>query len=241
MSYSPKFTSISSVAAMTGETINGESDPNSSQVIEWIQQVEAEMNSKGYATESLTGVIMDVPEGNAEYTDILARSWIYDNASQYTGGLIVALPNTPFISVANVQRNLQGYTQDANWEDLTEGPADGSDFLIIKSKYKAGLRGIGLFFYQKAPKSGYQRLKLDYVWGYDLPSNVLNEYATAKVSLMLLYSKYMRKEPVFNLNIAGLRTELNEFTGVHKFIIDRIEQIEQDWLPNQYTGIAKIP
>lgn len=241
MSYNPVYTNLAAVSAMTGEDIDGESDPNSIQVLEWIEQVEEEMNSKGYATESLTSVIMDVPKGNADYTKVLSRSWIYDDASQYAGGLVVALPNTPFISVANVQRNLQGYTQDASWEDLTEGPADGSDYLIIKRKYKAGLRGIGLFFYQKAPKAGYQRLKLDYVWGYNLPENVLKEYATAKVSVMLLYSKYMRKEPVFNLNIAGLRTDLNEFTGVHKHILDRIEQIEKDWFPNQYTGIAKVP
>lgn len=241
MSFVPEFTTIDLVKAMTGETIEDDSDPTETQVLEWIEQVEEEMNSKGYATEAHTGVIMNVPEGNAEYTSVLTRSWIYDNATQYAGGLVVALPHTPFISVANVQRNLQAHTQDASWEDLTEGPADGSDFLIIEKKYKAGLRGIGLYFYQKAPKAGYQRLKLDYVWGHNLPENVLKEYATSKVSMMLLYSKYMRKEPVFNLNIAGLRTELNEFTGVHKFIIDRIEKIEQDWFPNQYTGIAMIP
>lgn len=241
MSYVPVFTTIDLVSAMTGETINDESDPKANQVIEWIEQVETEMIAKGYSTESITGVIMDVPEGKADYQRVLSESWIYDDATLLSGGLVVSLPNTPFISVANVQRNLQSYTQDASWEDLTEGPADESDFLIIKKKYKAGLRGFALLFYQNAPYAGYQRLKLDYVWGYNLPENVLKEYATARASVMLLYSKYMRKEPIFNLNIAGLRTDLNEFTGVHKYIIDRIEQIEHDWIPNQYTGVALVP
>ncbi len=238
--YNPAFTEISSIKALTGEEISDTSDPNTAQVLQWIEQIEKEMIAKGYYTESLTGVIIDVPEGEPVRDTSL---WIYDDPiyASSSSGRTIALPNTPFISVANVQRNLQGYEQTPDWEDLTEGPAAGSDFLIIKRKYKAGLRGVALFFYRNAPGIGYQRLKLDYVWGYNLPSTVLAEYAAARVSVMFLYAKYMRKEPIFNLNIAGMRTQLNKFTEVHQYILDRIELIELEWLPSEYIGAALLP
>jgi len=238
-SYSTQFTDVSSVEAFTGETVNDESDPTAEQVLEWIEQVEMEMVAKGYFTESLTGIIMDVPEGKIGSDHPLA--WIFDDPIFSTSGFVVSLPHSPFISVSNVQRNIQGYQQTPDWEDLVEGPEDNSHFLIVKDKFKAGLRGVALYFYSNAPQPGYQRLKLDYVWGYNLPATVLSEYAALKVSIMLLYAKYMRKEPVFDINIAGMRTALNKFTDVHQHILDRIELIELDWIPSKFTGVALLP
>lgn len=239
-SYYPQFTSISSVSALTGESITDSTDPDSDQVLQWIEEVESEMIKRGFYQETLTGVTMDIPEGNADYERTLSKSWIYDDATLISGGLTVTLPHSPIISVDNVQRNLQGYQSDPDWEDLTEGPASGSDFLIVKQKFRSGLLGIGLYFYNNAPSSGYQRLKLDYTWGYNLPTKVLQEYATARVSLMLLYAKYMRKEPLFNVDVAGMKTQLNKFTNVHQHLIERIETIEQEWIPVE-VGAIMLP
>lgn len=239
MSYNPQFTNLSSVSALTGETIDATSDPTSSQVLEWIEEVEKEMIAKGFSTESLTGVIMDIPEGDAGQD--ISLSWIYDDPVYSSGGKVIPLPHTPFISVANVERNTVHYSQSPSWEALTEGPGDDSHFLIVKRSYKAGLRGVALYFYSQAPTVGYQKLKLDYIWGYDLPETILREYATCKASIMLLYSKYLRKEPIFDLNIAGLSSKLNPFTNVHVYILERLEAIEEQWLPSEFTGVAILP
>lgn len=239
MSYNPEFTNLSSISALTGEAINDTSDPNTSQVLEWIEEVEKEMISKGFSTEALTGIIMDIPEGEVSRSDPVV-SWIYDDVS-FSSGKVVLLPHTPFISVANVQRNVVGYSQDPTWEDLTEGPGSSSHFLIIRSPYKAGLRGVALYFYNNIPSVGFQKLKLDYTWGYNLPETVLREYATCKASIMLLYSKYLRKEPIFDLNIAGLSSKLNPFTNVHVYILERLEAIKEQWLPSEYIGVAILP
>lgn len=239
MSYIPQFTNLSSVSALTGETIDDTSDPTTAQVLEWIEEVEMEMIANGYSTEELTGIIMDIPEGDASRSDPVV-SWIYDDVS-FLSGKVVILPRIPFVSVANVQRNVTGYSQDPDWEDLTEGPGSSSHFLIIRNPYKAGLRGVALYFYSNAPSVGFQKLKLDYTWGYDLPKTVLREYATCKASIMLLYSKYLRKEPIFDFNIAGLSSKLNPFTNVHVYILEKIEAIKEQWLPSEYTGVAILP
>lgn len=243
MSYNPQFTEISSVAALSGETIDDTSDPTAAQVLQWIEEVEMEMVERGFSTNALAGVIMDVPEGpvsGSMYT-VGNMTQIVKNPSRFGGGLTVTLPNVPFISVDNVQRNIRGYKQDTVWEDLTEGPGTGSDFLIVKRQFRAGLRGVSLFFYNNVPQSGYQRLKLDYVWGFDLPEKVLREYATDRVAVMFLFSKYLRKEPLFDINVAGFRSQLNPFTDVHQTILDRIEEIEYDWLPSRHIGAALMP
>jgi len=242
MSYVPQFTNISSIEALTGETIDNTTDPSAEQVLEWIEIVEEEMISRGFYQESLIGVIMDVPEGKAGRRTYTVNDMppIVADASVYGGGRVIPLPHTPFISVANVQRNIQGYQSVESWESLTEGPGTGSHFLIMRKQYKAGLRGVALYFYSESPHTGFQRMKLDYIWGLDLPFNILREYAGARVSVMLLYSKYMRKEPIFNIDIAGLKSQLNKFTDVHLYILDRIETIEKEWLP-QEIGIVRVP
>ena len=241
MSYNPEFTNISSVSALTGETIDDTSDPNTSQVLEWIEEVETDMVGKGYSTQAFTSITMDIPEGDADHPyNVLKLGKIYSDRI-VGGGKVVTLPHTPFISVTNVKRNTQGYEQAASWEDLVEGPGSDTDFLIIKQPYRPGLRGTALYFYRNAPYAGYQRLQLDYTWGYDLPETVLREYATNMVALKFLYSKYLRKEPLFDVDVAGMRTKLNPFTNVHQGIIDRIEAIKTEWLPSEWVGAAMKP
>ncbi len=241
MSYNTQFTEVSLVEALTGETIDDTSDPTMAQVMQWIEQVETDMVGRGYSTQTFTTVTMDVPEGDPQYPlNMLQQGLIY-STNIYRTGRVIALPHTPIISVANVKRNTQGYEETANWEDLIEGPGSNTDFLIIKKPYKPGLRGVALYFYRNAPYSGYQTLQLDYTWGYDLPEQILQDIATCRVSLMFLYSKYLRKEPLFDVDVAGMRTKLNPFTDVHQFILDRLEKINVDWLPSEWVGAALLP
>jgi hypothetical protein len=239
--YVSQYTEISSVRALTGETIDDDSDPTNEQVMQWIREVEQNMVSKGYDTQTFTSITIDVPEGDPDYPlDLLQRGLIYSDNVVRTG-LVLALPHEPIVSVANVQRNIAGYTEDPSWEDLTEGPGSGTHFLIVKGEFKTGLKGTALYFYRNAPKTGYQRLKLDYTWGYELPEDILREYATIVVSLKFLYAKYLRKEPVFDVNVAGIRTDLNPFTEVHQAMYDRLEQIKEDYLPSEWVGVALKP
>lgn len=241
MSYNPVFTEFSSIKAMTGEEIDDTSSPTSAQVLQWIEEVEQDMIGKGYNTQALTDVIMDVPEGEpGEDINLLQRGLIY-STRYYSQGKVVTLPHSPFVSVANIKRNVAGYTETPDWEDLTEGPGSGTHFIIVKGSFKQGLRGISLYFYENAPYSGIQKMKLDYTWGYELPPTVLRDFATCKVSLMFLYAKYLRKEPVFDVDVAGMKTKLNPFTKVHEFILEKLEAIRTEWLPNEWVSAALKP
>jgi hypothetical protein len=239
MSYTPQFTDEEHIEAFTGEDIDTGTDPTTDQVLEWIEEVEKEMIAKGFYTEALTDQYIDIPEYPDELPDDILYRGMY-STSLYSTGKTILLPHTPFISVESLHRNQHGYQQAEDWDELTEGPGTDSDFLIIQRRYKAGLRGVGLYFYNNCPMAGYRKMKINYTWGLNLPETVLRDYATCKVGLMLLYAKYTRKEPFLDMTVAGLRTKLNPFTKAHEFLIEKIEKIENEWLPCD-IGVGLIP
>ena len=76
MSYSPKYTSESLVEAVTQIDITDSTNPSSSQVLTWIEEVEKEVEERRLGSHTATNVYIDVPslEEVSGYYDVTYRA-----------------------------------------------------------------------------------------------------------------------------------------------------------------------
>ena len=132
------YTNLSLIVAELGHDINETTLPNSAQVQEWIDEVEAEIDLET-GTSFTTNTVTD------EYYD-------------YQGGNRLILKNKPIISISALAYNENGLGESASWISLTEGYAN--DYLLYKSPALIKLHSLNY-----SVPYGNQVIKTSYTWG----------------------------------------------------------------------------
>jgi len=242
MSYQPIYTSELSVEGLTQITVTDTSKPNSTQLLNWIEEIEKgidELSLGSYETGNYpNGMMVDVP-----YTKAMAENTIgwfeYITTYGYTPqtGRVVIPVIGPFVTITALYRNKNALDEAIDWEALIEGPASGSSWIPLKRKSKTkDLLIFGVFFYDNLPSPGYQRIQIVGTYGWNVNSKVLREYATLKVAEKLLFGKISTSDPGGFPQFSGGRFgrfAQTQFDRKLKVIKERTEEIEEKYFPRE--------
>lgn len=249
--YEPKYTSEAAVERLVQFNIDVDTKPSSSEVLEWIELIEKEIDSRrlgwkdggsegdGYV---VTDLYLDVPktteEDEATPLEIITGKYITK----------LLLTNYPILTMTSLERRTTSQLKSKpTWESLTQGyyegwtEASGTDYMLLMDEGKDGQRyGIGFIFYSsKRPKEGRASLKASFTYSYNVPGEVLKEYATLKVAIEVLKASVTAGEPTRLTSYPGgdfqeyIPREMSEQIKQWKA---RLKEIEKDHFPDTHSG-----
>ncbi|MGP3667613.1 MAG: hypothetical protein ACKD6N_03525 [Candidatus Bathyarchaeota archaeon] len=197
MSYQPKYTNEMKIEALLQIDIGEDSVPTSGQLLDIIERVDKDMDTR------LLGV----------YTS--------ENELVGSDGEAFIQPNfLPIIQVSRVEVNFADPSQKPDWQELVEGPGEGSSFIVVKKNFAGKLLGIGLYFYDNIPPRGRARIRVTYTYGFNFEQKILEEYATKRVALEVLIVRS------FNENY---RVDLSQgyMSKLYEELKTRVKELEQ--------------
>lgn len=243
MSYSALWTSEAAIEKKLQVEIDESTHPSSTDVNAWIEEVETDMLRQGLGTQTaVSGTTMSVsPVGGMSKGSV---SWFLAGLpSEDTGNLVVP-PYLPIISVTSgsFHRNKASLSSTPDWDLLVckdnLPDADDTDFLIVKKfNHKSGnYNGMALYFYQNLPGAGERRLSGGWVYGHNINTTILREYATLKVCKEVILAKLMAGEPVGlstyrGPDLEGFMNTQTEVLMTH--INNRIDDLEKKHFPEE--------
>jgi len=237
MSYEPRYTSEEKVEALLQLSISDSSVPNSSQVLQWIKEVESRIDELGLGSYSATEYL-DVPEIIAEYPPYTWEYRVKSGRFKFTieTGRIVPLAQLkhPIISVTAVYKNDNDPDEAPNWVQLTEGPGENSHYIVLTS----GRRGFdyALWFYKDPPLIGPKRIKVEYTWGWNVDEDILSDYCTMAVAIKVLLARMGTNQPSGIAYMEGEELGVFQTTNYRERIeILRAEmrEIEEKYFPSK--------
>jgi hypothetical protein len=230
------YATLSSVVGLLQVEITASTKPTAVQVSSWIAQVDSTIDSRKLGTATVSGAIFDCPDWNSyNHEPVSTYSSEQDEENE---GIMVVPPYTPIVALASgyLYRNLAGPSGAVDWDLLSEGPGDGSDYQVArKINMKTGkYDGYAIWFYNELPVIGKNRIKANITYGYNVDSNILEEYATAVVSKKVLMARLMGGQPATVATYTGgdMGTYVNtQFEVQLKWLTDRIAEIETNYFP----------
>jgi len=190
--YTPVYTTEANVEALTQISIDTGTVPTSTQVLDWIEEIERRIVEQALGSHAATDEYVDVPnqEDIGAYWTLEWTPKVDSLRFKYSGaGELVPLYNVkkPILSITSLYKNDEALDDAPSWTQLTEGPANNSSFILLKS----GIKGLGyaLFFYDNYPSAGPKRLKVTYTYGWNVDSKILRDYCTLGVSVKVLEAR----------------------------------------------------
>jgi len=245
VSYSPKYTSAAKVEGVTQFATGAATDPSTTEVLTWIQEVEADADARGLYSYTETNQVMDVDPhlGFPAKNTIAWLEAIAGKRYEEIKNRLLIPPNLPIISITKLERNLADLTQAANWEELDEGPGANTSFVIIKKTSKTGeYLGFAIYFYQNPPSSGFARVRMTYIYGWNLSATILGEWCTLKVALKVFEAILEAETPAGASDVAvgDLRIGLDQIERRRSLTLKRIQEIEDQYFPAASLGLAFI-
>jgi len=191
--YTPKFTSEANVEALLQMEFDASTYPSSVQVLDWIEEIETDVIERNLYQRTATDVYIDVPASRLQ-PEFNSYSWTYHVKSDRMivgrgGGVLVPLTNVkkPIISIVSLYKNDADLNDAPDWVELTEGPGEGSSFILLTSTSRTGeVLGYALWFYDNFPLAGPKRLKMTYTYGYNVNTEILDRYCTLGVAIKVL-------------------------------------------------------
>lgn len=243
MTYSPKYTSQAKVTGITQFTPGASTNPTETQVLQWIEEIETDVDTRCLASYTVTDQIVDIqPEINypAKGTIAWLEALAGMNFEEINASIFVP-PFTPIISVASLYRRTSSLTETAVWEAITEGPGSSGSFVIMKKRTKTNqYLGFVLYFYQNEPDLGIGRVKMTYAYGWNLSNVIIGEWCGLKVALKVFEALKEANTPYGSgdYSIADLRVGLVDIETRQRGAISRIKEIEEHYFPEQKLGIA---
>lgn len=189
------YTSEALVEAITQIDITNSSSPSSDQVSTWIEEVEKEVEERRLGSHTASDVYIDVPSlrESSGYYDVTyrAKTGQLFILTSMGAGRLVPLTNIkgPIISITSLYKNDKDPSQEPDWVELTEGPGDGSDFILLQATSGSKVYGYALWIYDNFPLPGPKRLKMTYTFGYNIDEKILQEWCTLKVAIKVLQAK----------------------------------------------------
>jgi len=186
------YVSEEDIENLTQLTFTTTSKPTSAHVNQIISEVEAKIIDRQLGVHRATNEYIDVPwgtEGKGVY------NWVYDSDTdniqfgESLKGAIVPLTNIrrPLIQIITLEKNDEAYTNTPSWEALTEGPADGADYLLLTGGPKQN--GYAIVFVDNSPVSGPKRLRVTYDYGHNINSEILKTYCKKYVGIDVLQER----------------------------------------------------
>lgn len=241
------YTTEALIEAATQVDITTTSDPSTSEVAEWISEVEAAMDAELLGSYTATNEEIDVARVWLPRKDTL--EWIKGIVARSIPldiqGEVVIPEKKPIISMTSLAVNDNTLTEAPSWTTLTEwdGSSADTDYLVIQKLMKTGIMlGIGWYFYgDNKPKQGKKRIKATYTYGYNVPTKILQRYATLKVAIQVLETVMLSGEPTRIASYTGgdfqsfINTQLDPLIeGFRR----KIEEIEDRYFPDMPLAIA---
>ena len=217
--------------------------PTTAQVASFITEVEDSMLTQGLGTQTTaSGTQFDVmpTRGMAKET----VGWMLAGSPPVTTGRIVVPPFMPIVSVTSgmFQRNKNDLSAAPDWDTLkckdNFPSASDTDFCILfavnkKTNQRAGY---ALNFYDSLPTAGYRRLRGTWVYGHNIDSDILTEYATLKVCEKVIMARLFSAQPMNLATYAGegMSSYVNtQFEVQMRWISERTEEIERLHFPKE--------
>jgi len=244
MTYTPKYTSQAKVTGITQFTPASDTTPTETQVLTWIEEIEADLDARHLASYTATDQVIDInPELNYPPKGSIAWLEAISGVSSYAevDASILIPPFKPIISITALSRRTSGLTDSAVWELLTEGPGSTASFIILKKATKSGqYLGMAVYFYQNSPDVGLGRVKMTYSYGWNLSATIIGEWCTLKVALKVLEALKEANTPVGSgdYSLMDLRIGLVDIDVRAKGIWKRVGELEEQYFPEKKLGIA---
>jgi len=238
------YTDETKVEAITQFDIDATTNPSTSEVAQWITEIEADADARKLGSYTATDQVVDVP-ARLDYPPKDTIAWLYAITGKRWAEIanrVVIPPFIPIISITNLYRNKADYTQEPDWDQLTEGPGSGDSFILLKKETKAKLfLGFAIYFYANTPYTGYQKVRMTYTYGWNINTDIIGEWCTLKVALKVLDAVMNATSPIgvgdygvqdVRIGIDPKRRRLD--------IIERIKELEELYFPTRKLGIAVV-
>lgn len=200
------YATISLVSAyLGGVTINDSSAVTSTQVSDWLDWADAEIN-KISGSKFITG---SVTTSNYEYVDYDGSGYIYTEKKP-----IIAIQEISYDNLG------LGNASSPNWVALTEGRTNTDDFIVYKEIGK-------IVFHGTAPYTSPRGTRLAYTYGYATTPDVVKELATALVAKKWLQAVNMKDLNDSPSNISVGSISLSGGTKSAEVMLKLNERIEE--------------
>lgn len=174
------YTTQALIEAELGEQFDANSTPTSTNITNWISEVEAEIDlvcGTSFTTKTATDEYYDYPE-NSDY---------------------FIVNNKPMIAVTSLYYNSNSLGSTANWVLLTEGYEN--DFLVYEKQGKVALHSKTYNI-----PSGNKNIKITYTYGKSAVPATIQKLATLMVCERIINQKMLqiRKKSPLDMTIGEL-------------------------------------
>jgi len=179
--------------------LSSSSVPDSAAVARWVDDMEAEIQARGLGSHMATDVYLDVPSGIDSVSNF---DWAYNartgNLKFDMGrGSVIPLNNIkfPVIGVTTLYKNDADVSSAPSWEALTQwdGTSASTHYMLLNSGKKS--LGYALWIYDEEPLPGPKRLKMTYLYGRNVASEILSMYCTYAIAVKILMARMGSNEP----------------------------------------------
>jgi len=239
--YDPRWCELEDIERFLQIDLDADTKPSDGEVLLFIEETETSILKEGWGTQTaVSGTVMDVQPTHAVSRGSVA--WWIQGLPESEHGRIVIPPYLPIVSVTSGAffKNDNSLNQAPNWtlldckEDIPN--ATDTDFLIIrKFNHKTGNNdGIGFYFFNNVPTAGSRRLSGGYVYGHNIDSKILREYATLKVCEKVILARLFSGQPMNIVSYTGgdMNSWVNtQFQVQLAYIRERCEEIKKLHFP----------
>ena len=201
------------------------------------------MLKEGWGTQTaVSGTVLDVEPTSAMSKGSIG--WWMAGLPDTEQGRLVIPPYHPIISVTSGSffRDTASLSQAENWSLLNckdNVPAvTDTDFMILKKEnHKTGnFDGIAFYFYNNLPAAGYRKLSGGWVYGYNVNTKILREYATLKVCEKVILARLFSGQPMNIASFTGgdMNSWMNtQFEVQLAYIQRRCDEIKKRHFPEE--------
>jgi len=246
MTYTPQYTSQTRINGITQFTAGAATNPSTTEILDWIEEVEADADQRMLGSYTLTDFAFDISPTSTIPRNFQKAGWLewvrlygYDFAE----GLVVVPPYVPIISISSLSRRTSGLTEAEAWEALTEGPAANSSWVQIKKKGRnKQYYGVAIFFYDNIPVAGIGRVKMTYNYGWNLPTTIIREWCGLKVAIKVFEALLAANIPygTQDYGVVDVRVTAAELKRKWATALDRIAEIELKHFPTEPKNIGVL-
>lgn len=236
------YTSTTLIRGVTQFTDSGSTTPTTTQIEQWITEIEADADARALGSYTLTDQLIDVLPG-IMYPAKDTIAWLEALAGQRFDeirNLVVIPPFIPIVSISSLSRRTSTLGSTDTWEALNEGTSSDDHYIQYKKKTKTNkYLGFALYFYSNNPTPGYQRIKMTYNHGWNLSTDIIGEWCTLKVALKVFTALLEANTPVgagdYAIGDTSIGVDLERRVVITK---ERLKELEDRYFPKEELGIV---
>ncbi len=213
--YKPKYCTLAEFEDYYQAEVTEDTVPNTETAIRLLQTAEAEVDSREWGKYTMVDEYLD---GRYE---ILSFNWQY--VGFFCQILYPAHPN--ILRVIKCHTNMGGpVSSEPIWQEVKEGPADNSNFIVLRKTRLKSQVGSALLFYTNVPYPGPLRFRLTYEYGMDVDRSLLREYVGKKASMDALEMRAAAEG--INLNL-----EKGPWAALYRGYEKRLKTMREELFP----------